>query len=53
MGTPARPVMHRRRAHWLATARAALGEEVFATAWSVGQALRREEAIVAALHELE
>jgi non-specific serine/threonine protein kinase len=53
MGTPAWPVMHRRRDQWLATARAALGEEVFAAAWAAGQALRREEAIVAALHELE
>lgn len=53
MGALSWPVMQRRRDQWLAAARAALGAEVFVAAWAAGQALRREEAIVAALHELE
>jgi hypothetical protein len=37
----------------MAAARAALGEDAFATAWAAGQALSTEQAIAEAIHEAE
>jgi non-specific serine/threonine protein kinase len=51
MGSPSWPVVQRQRDRWLASARTALDDEVFAAAWAEGQAMSREQAIAYALAE--